>query len=38
VLFAVAVLGGGALAAWIVVTDRKVARTERRSPPVELRG
>lgn len=35
VLFAVAVLGGGALAAWIVVTDRKVARTERRSPPVD---
>jgi len=33
VLFAVAVLGGGALAAWIVVTDRKVARTERRTPP-----
>lgn len=33
VLFAVAVLGGGALATWIVVTDRKVARTERRSPP-----
>jgi predicted unusual protein kinase regulating ubiquinone biosynthesis (AarF/ABC1/UbiB family) len=38
VLFAVAVLGGGSLAVWIVVTDRKVARTERRSPPVELRG
>jgi ubiquinone biosynthesis protein len=38
VLFAVAVLGGGSLAAWIVVTDRKVARTERRSPPVDLRG
>jgi predicted unusual protein kinase regulating ubiquinone biosynthesis (AarF/ABC1/UbiB family) len=34
-LFAVAVLGGGALATWIVVTDRKVARTERRSPPVD---
>jgi hypothetical protein len=30
VLFALAVLGGGALALWIVVTDRKVARTERR--------
>ncbi|RNM11088.1 AarF/ABC1/UbiB kinase family protein [Nocardioides pocheonensis] len=33
VLFAVAVLGGGALAVWIVVTDRKVASTERRTPP-----
>jgi predicted unusual protein kinase regulating ubiquinone biosynthesis (AarF/ABC1/UbiB family) len=33
VLFAVAVLGGAALAAWIVVTDRKIARTERRAPP-----
>jgi ubiquinone biosynthesis protein len=30
VLFALAVLGGAALAAWIVVTDRKVARTELR--------
>jgi predicted unusual protein kinase regulating ubiquinone biosynthesis (AarF/ABC1/UbiB family) len=38
VLFAVAVLGGGALAAWIVVTDRKVARTERRTPPPDLGG
>jgi predicted unusual protein kinase regulating ubiquinone biosynthesis (AarF/ABC1/UbiB family) len=35
VLFAVAVLGGGALATWIVVTDRKVASTERRTPPPE---
>jgi predicted unusual protein kinase regulating ubiquinone biosynthesis (AarF/ABC1/UbiB family) len=33
VLFAVAVLGGAALATWIVVTDRKIARTERRAPP-----
>jgi predicted unusual protein kinase regulating ubiquinone biosynthesis (AarF/ABC1/UbiB family) len=31
VLFAVAILGGVALAAWIVVTDRKVARTELRT-------
>jgi ubiquinone biosynthesis protein len=31
VLFAVATLGGAALAAWIVVTDRKVARTELRA-------
>ncbi|MDH2413762.1 AarF/UbiB family protein [Nocardioides sp. CER19] len=31
VLFAVAILGGAALAGWIVVTDRKVARTERRA-------
>ena len=38
VLFAAAVLGGGCLAAWIVITDRKVARTERRSPPVSPRG
>lgn len=38
VLFALAVLGGGALAVWIVVTDRKVARTERRTPPVEMVG
>jgi ubiquinone biosynthesis protein len=38
VLFGVAVLGGAALAAWIVVTDRKVARTERRTPPVDLAG
>ncbi|WP_243057399.1 AarF/ABC1/UbiB kinase family protein [Nocardioides sp. SR21] len=30
VLFLLAVLGGAALAAWIVVTDRKVARTELR--------
>lgn len=30
VLFLLAVLGGVALAAWIVVTDRKVARTELR--------
>jgi predicted unusual protein kinase regulating ubiquinone biosynthesis (AarF/ABC1/UbiB family) len=35
VLFAVAVLGGGALAAWIVVTDHKVASTERRTPTSE---
>ena len=34
-LFAVAVFGGGALAAWIVVTDRKVARTERRPSPLD---
>jgi hypothetical protein len=33
VLVAVAVLGGAALATWIVVTDRKIARTERRAPP-----
>jgi ubiquinone biosynthesis protein len=32
VLFTVAILGGGALAAWIVVTDRKVARAPRLSP------
>ena len=32
VLFTVAVLGGAALAVWIIVTDRRVARTERRSP------
>jgi ubiquinone biosynthesis protein len=38
VLFALAVLGGVALATWIVVTDRKVARTERRTPPVDLAG
>jgi hypothetical protein len=38
VLFALAVLGGAALATWIVVTDRKVARTERRTPPVDLAG
>jgi len=31
VFFTAAVLGGAALAGWIVVTDRKVARTERRS-------
>jgi predicted unusual protein kinase regulating ubiquinone biosynthesis (AarF/ABC1/UbiB family) len=31
VLFAVAVVGGAALAAWIVVTDRKVAATELRA-------
>lgn len=36
VLFALAVLGGGALAVWIVVTDRKVARTERRPPSGDL--
>jgi ubiquinone biosynthesis protein len=38
VLFTVAILGGAALATWIVVTDRKVARTELRAhkdvPPV----
>ena len=38
VLFALAVLGGVGLATWIVVTDRKVARTERRTPPVDLAG
>jgi ubiquinone biosynthesis protein len=31
VLFTVAIVGGAALAAWIVVTDRKVARTELRA-------
>jgi ubiquinone biosynthesis protein len=31
VLFLIAVIGGGVLAAWIVVTDRKVARTELRA-------
>jgi predicted unusual protein kinase regulating ubiquinone biosynthesis (AarF/ABC1/UbiB family) len=31
VLFAIAILGGVALAGWIVVTDRKVARTELRA-------
>lgn len=31
VLFLIAILGGAALAAWIVVTDRKVARTELRA-------
>ncbi|GAW51371.1 ABC-1 domain protein [Nocardioides sp. PD653] len=31
VLFSAAILGGAALAAWIVVTDRKVARTELRA-------
>lgn len=31
VLFTLAVLGGGALAIWIVVTDRRVARTELRA-------
>jgi predicted unusual protein kinase regulating ubiquinone biosynthesis (AarF/ABC1/UbiB family) len=31
VLFPVAILGGAALAAWVVVTDRKVARTELRA-------
>ena len=30
VLFMVAILGGAALACWIVITDRKVARTELR--------
>lgn len=30
VLFAIAILGGVALVAWIVITDRKVARTELR--------
>jgi predicted unusual protein kinase regulating ubiquinone biosynthesis (AarF/ABC1/UbiB family) len=38
VLFGLAVLEGAALAAWIVVTDRKVARTERRTPPVDMAG
>jgi predicted unusual protein kinase regulating ubiquinone biosynthesis (AarF/ABC1/UbiB family) len=31
VLFTIAILGGVALAAWVVVTDRKVARTELRA-------
>ena len=31
VLFTLAILGGAALAAWIVVTDRKVAHTELRA-------
>lgn len=31
VLFAIAILGGAALVGWIVVTDRKVARTELRA-------
>jgi ubiquinone biosynthesis protein len=31
VLFLIAVIGGAVLAAWIVVTDRKVARTELRA-------
>jgi ubiquinone biosynthesis protein len=31
VLFTIAIIGGAALAAWIVVTDRKVARTELRA-------
>jgi ubiquinone biosynthesis protein len=31
VLFTVAILGGAALAVWVVVTDRKVARTELRA-------
>jgi predicted unusual protein kinase regulating ubiquinone biosynthesis (AarF/ABC1/UbiB family) len=31
VLFTAAILGGAALATWIVVTDRKVARTELRA-------
>lgn len=31
VLFLIAVIGGGVLAVWIVVTDRKVARTELRA-------
>ena len=31
VLFLIAVVGGGVLAVWIVVTDRKVARTELRA-------
>lgn len=31
VLFLLAILGGVALAAWIVITDRKVARTELRA-------
>jgi predicted unusual protein kinase regulating ubiquinone biosynthesis (AarF/ABC1/UbiB family) len=38
VLFALAVLGGAALAVWIVVTDRKVARTERRTSPGDPAG
>lgn len=31
VLFTVAILGGAALATWIVITDRRVARTELRA-------
>jgi ubiquinone biosynthesis protein len=31
ILFTVAIVGGAALAAWIVITDRKVARTELRA-------
>jgi ubiquinone biosynthesis protein len=31
ILFAIAILGGAALATWVVVTDRKVARTELRA-------
>ncbi len=31
ILFVVAILGGAVLSAWIVVTDRKVARTELRA-------
>jgi predicted unusual protein kinase regulating ubiquinone biosynthesis (AarF/ABC1/UbiB family) len=32
-LFSFAVLAGAALSVWIVVTDRRVARTDRTSPP-----
>ena len=38
VLFIAAILGGAALAVWIVVTDRKVARTELRAPHDGLAG
>jgi len=37
VFFLLAVLGGMALAVWIVVTDRKVAGTERRTSPTGRR-
>jgi hypothetical protein len=32
-LFSFAVLAGAALSTWIVVTDRRVARTDRTAPP-----
>jgi predicted unusual protein kinase regulating ubiquinone biosynthesis (AarF/ABC1/UbiB family) len=38
VLFIAAILGGASLAVWIVVTDRKVARTELRAPHDGLAG
>ena len=36
-LFTIAILGGAALATWILVTDRKVARTEYRPRKDETR-